>query len=80
MDKNMQISPEKELSKMLLRSDRYCLQKMALRSLQIGIIFVWKRHLGSIVHLLLVLGEQLSVDGSGWWGKGGGGNEFLYSC
>jgi hypothetical protein len=50
---------------------------MALRSLQIGIILIWKRHLGSIIHLLLVLGEQLSVDSSGRWGKGGGGNEFL---
>jgi len=61
---------------MLLRSDRYGPHKIALRSLQIGIILIWKRHLGSIVHLLLVLGEQLSVNSCGRWGKGGGGNKF----
>lgn len=67
----------KELSKMLLGRDRCCLQNMALRRLQIGIILIWKRHLCSIVHLLLVLLEEGGIDGCGRWCESGGGNEFL---
>lgn len=49
----------------------------ASRSLQIGIVLIWKRHLGGILHLLLVLSEKSLVNNSGRWGESRGGNKFL---
>jgi len=46
------------------------------RSLQIGIVFVWKWHLCSILHFLLVLLQQSLVDSGGGRGKGRSSNEF----
>jgi hypothetical protein len=39
-------------------------------NLQIGIILVGQRHLGSSIHLLLVLFKNSLVDLDFWWGEG----------
>ena len=52
--------------------------KAGFASLQIGVVFIGEGHLGSILHLLLVLLKQCLVDGGSWGSKGGCGNEFLF--
>jgi len=44
--------------------------------LQIGVILIRKRHLGSILHLLLVLLKKSGIDSCGWWSKSRCSNEF----
>jgi hypothetical protein len=44
--------------------------------LQVGIIFIWKRHLGGICHLLLVLLKDGLINLDLGWGKGWRSNEF----
>jgi hypothetical protein len=44
--------------------------------LQISVLFVRKRHVGSGLHLLLVLLEDGLVDLNFWWSKGRCGDEF----
>jgi hypothetical protein len=44
---------------------------------EIGIVLIWKWHLGGILHFLLVLLQQSLVDGGGGRGKSGSSNEFL---
>jgi hypothetical protein len=44
--------------------------------LQVGILFVGKRHVGGGFHLLLVLFEDSLVDLNFWWSKGGCGDKF----
>jgi hypothetical protein len=51
--------------------------KLGHLRLQIGVVFVWKRHLGSVLHLLVVLCEKGMVDGGGGRSKSGSSNEFL---
>lgn len=46
-------------------------------NLQIRVLFVGQGHLGGLVHLRLVLLEDLVVDLHLGRGQGGGGNEFL---
>jgi len=50
--------------------------KAGIASLQVGVVLVGEGHLGSILHLLLVLLKQGLVDGGGWGSKGRCGNEF----
>ena len=45
--------------------------------LQVRVLLVWQRHLRGVVHLLLVLGQQLRVDLDLWGSEGRGGDEFL---
>ena len=44
--------------------------------LQVGIVFVWKWHLGGVCHLLLVLLEHGLVDLDFWWCESWGSDEF----
>jgi hypothetical protein len=53
------------------------LEMKIARSLQIGIVFVWKWHLCSILHFFLVLLQQSLVDSGGRRSKGRSCNEFL---
>ena len=77
IDKDAKTAEER--SKMLLR-DPLCSWRLAWTKLQIGIILVWKRHLCSVLHLLLVLLQQSLVDSCGGRGKSWSSNEFLWSC
>ena len=51
--------------------------KAGIARLQVGVILIGEWHLGSILHLLLVLLKQGLVNGGGWGSEGGCGNEFL---
>jgi hypothetical protein len=74
--KNAKIA-EKELSKMLLRSGHKALGVSISTTLQVGIVLIWKRHLGRVLHFLLVLLEQGLVNGCGWRSESWGSNKFL---
>lgn len=45
--------------------------------LQIWVVLVWQRHIGSIGHLLLVLLERGLVDLDLWWRESWCGDELL---
>lgn len=47
--------------------------------LQVVVVLIWERHVGSLVHLLLVLSEKLGVHSGGRGGEGYTSNEFLQS-
>jgi len=68
---------KRERSKMLLRSGRRKPRTDGRVSLEIGIVLVWKRHLGSVLHFLLVLFQQSLVDSGGGRGKSWSSNKFL---
>jgi hypothetical protein len=48
-----------------------------VKKLEIGIILIRKRHLGSIVHLLLVLLKKFRIDRCLWGSQGRSSDEFL---
>ncbi len=48
-----------------------------MSQLQIWVILIWQRLVRSILHLLLVLVQEISVDFYAWWSKGDTSNEFL---
>jgi hypothetical protein len=52
----------------------------ATSCLQVGIILIGKRHLGGLLHLLLVGLHSGLVNLDLWGSEGGGGNELLEGC
>lgn len=50
-----------------------------IKRLQIRILLIWQRHLGSVCHLLLVLFKELGVDLHLGRSEGGSRDEFLNS-
>ena len=65
-----------QLSKMMLLDGKRR-RKRYNGQLQVGVILIGEGHLGSILHLLLILLKQGLVDGCSWGGEGGCGNEIL---
>jgi len=61
---------------MLLRSGCRKPRNDARASLEIGVVLVRERHLGGVLHFLLVLLQQGLVDSGGWRGKSRSSNEF----
>jgi hypothetical protein len=52
----------------------------ATSCLQVGIILIGKRHLGGLLHLLLVGLHSGLVNLDLWGSESGGGNELLEGC
>lgn len=45
--------------------------------LQIWVILIWQWLVRSILHFLIVLFQEISINFHGWWSKGDTGNKLL---